>query len=221
MRCFGRLTGGLALVSLLPAAAAAQDERPFTNAWFWGVKGGAMTVKTPLESEIAPTAGVEFLVTRTRAGLLLSFDQGYFSDLRTAVPDAELTGGARGVSLKNFRRGGFTLVAFPEAAWGPVKPYAGVGMSINLVQRALPTGTFDSEEHKAAVLATVEDRRSRTSATLMAGVQGQLRNARLFVQATAMPTGSRFLLSGAENTYQVEAGVRFNMGNAIERIDRR
>jgi hypothetical protein len=218
MRSMGRLTTGLALLSLLPAAAAAQEPRPFTDAWFWGAKGGMMTVKTPVESEIAPTAGVEWMVTRTRGGLYLSLEQGFFDRVLTAVPDTS-AGGARGVSIRNFRRASFALLGYPPA-WGSLRPYVGIGMALNLIQRAEPVGVFPSEETKADVVAQVEDRRSRTSALFMGGVQAEVAGVGLFAQGTLMPTGSRFLLSGSEATYMLEAGVRFNVGSSIERIDR-
>lgn len=219
MRSITRLSAGLALVSLLPTVAAAQSERPFTDSWFWGVKGGAMTVKTNTDSKIAPTIGAEWLITRSRAGLYVSLEQGYFDDLTSSVADGTVTGGARPVAIRNFRRAAFSLMAFPTQ-WGAVRPYAGIGLALNLVQRAVPVGTFGTVEEKDAVLQSVEERRSRTSAVFMGGVQGNVGPVALFAQASAMPTGSRFLLSGDENMYMLEAGVRFNMGSAIERLDR-
>jgi hypothetical protein len=218
MRSMGRLTTGLALLSLLPAVAAAQEARPFTNAWFWGAKGGVMSVKTPVESEMAPTVGAEWMITRTRTGLYVAMEQGFFDSMLSVVPDT-LNGGSRGVNIRNFRRASFALMGYP-ATWGAVRPYVGIGMALNLVQRAEPVGTFHSTEHKAEVVGSVEDRRSRTSVLFMGGVQGAVLGVNLFAQGTAMPTGSRFLLSGSDATYMLEAGVRFNVGSAIERIDR-
>jgi hypothetical protein len=219
MRSISRLTAGLALVTMVPAVAAAQSERPFADSWFWGVKGGAMTVKTNTDSKIAPTVGAEWLITRTRAGLYISLEQGFFDDMAASVADTSVTGGARPVAIRNFRRAAFSLMAFPKQ-WGSVRPYAGLGLSLNLVQRAQPVGTFATNEGKDEVMQRVEDRRSRTSVLFMGGVQGDVGPVALFAQATAMPTGSRFLLSGDDNTYMLEAGVRINMGSAIERIDR-
>ena len=218
MRSMGRLTTGLALLSLLPAVAAAQEARPFTDAWFWGAKGGMMTVKTPVESELAPTVGAEMMITRTRAGLYVSLEQGFFDRVLGAVPDTA-NGGSRGVAIRNFRRASFALLGYPTT-WGPARPYVGIGMALNLIQRAEPIGTFSSTEHRAEVVGTVEDRRSRTSVLFMGGVMGAIAGVNVFAQGTAMPTGSRFLLSGSDATYLLEAGVRFNVGSAIERIDR-
>lgn len=219
MRSLPCLTAGLALVSLLPAVGVAQDQRPFSDSWFWGAKAGAMTVKTNTDSKAAPVIGTDWLITRSRTGLYISIEEGIFSNTFGAVADASLGSGVRPVELRNFRRAAFALLAFPHQ-WGTAHPYAGVGLSLNLVQRAVPVGNFSSADAQTEVIASIEDRRSRTSAVFMGGVQGQFNNLALFAQATAMPTGSRFLISGNENIYMLEAGVRFNLGSAIERIDR-
>lgn len=219
MRTIRRLSSGLALLVLLPTVAAAQTAHPFTNAWYWGAKGGAMTVRTSEESKIAPLVGVEWMITRTRAGLYVSVEQGYFDALGT-VADSSSPTGLRDVSLKNFRRASAALVAYPGMV-GRLRPYAGMGVALNLVQRARPTDpTFTSAGGAAEAMRRIEDRRSRASVLFMGGMQSEWQNVALFAQATAMPTGSRFLLSGDDNMYMVEAGVRLNVGSAIEKLDR-
>ena len=219
MRTIRRLSFGLALLAMLPAAAAAQEARPFTDAWYWGVKGGAMTVRTSAESKIAPTVGAEWMITRSRAGLYVSVEQGFF-DVHGSVADASAPGGARDVAMKNFRRASFAFLAYP-GMMGPVRPYAGIGLALNIVQRARPTDTtFPSTETADEVIQRVEDRRSRGSVVFMGGLQSEIRNLAIFAQATAMPTGGRFLLNGDDNLYMLEAGVRFNVGSAIEQLSR-
>lgn len=219
MRTIRLLSSGLALLAMLPAVAAAQEAHPFTDAWYWGAKGGAMTVRTSAESQIAPTVGAEWMITRSRAGLYLSFEQGYF-DARGTVVDASSSTGTREVALKNFRRASFALLGYPGMV-GPARPYAGLGLALNLVQRARPVNTtFPSPEDAAAVMARVEDRRSRGSVVFMGGVQTELRNVAIFAQATAMPAGSHFLLNGDDNIYLFEAGLRLNVGSAIEKLSR-
>ena len=219
MRSIGRLTRGLALVTLLPAAAAAQEPQPFNDSWFWGVKGGGMTVKTPYESKFAPTAGLEWFITRTRAGLYVSVEQGFFDGARGLVVDSTMASGYRQVGLEDFRRASVSLLGFPKQL-GPVRPYVGAGLALNMVQRVVPNGTYASEPAKQLVMERIEDRRTRTSMVLMGGLQGTYRNVGLFRQATVMPTGSQFFLSGSDATYMFEAGLRFNVGSAIERFDR-
>ncbi|MHB1224542.1 MAG: hypothetical protein ACYC2G_10960 [Gemmatimonadaceae bacterium] len=219
MRTIRRLSSGLALLVLLPTVAAAQTAHPFTNAWYWGAKGGAMTVRTGEESQIAPIAGAEWMITRTRAGLYLSIEQGYFDALGSVVDSSSATG-VRDVTMKNFRRANAVLLAYPGMV-GQLRPYAGIGVALNLIQRARPVdGTFSSPGAADEVMARIEDRRSRTSVVFMGGVQREWQNLALFAQATAMPTGGRFLLSGDDNLYIVEAGLRLNIGSAIEKMDR-
>ena len=218
MRSIGRLTRGLALVTLLPAAAAAQ-EQSFTDSWFWGVKGGGVTVKTPYETQIAPTVGAEWFITRTRGGLYVSVEQGFFDGARGLVRDTSAASGQRAVALENFRRASAAVLGFPRRL-GPVRPYVGAGFALNMVQRVAPSGTYTSEAAKQYVMEGIEDRRTRTSMLLMGGLQATVANLGVFGQATVMPTGSQFFLSGSDATYMLEAGLRFNVGSAIERFDR-
>lgn len=219
MRTIRRLSSGLALIVLLPTVAAAQTAHPFTNAWYWGAKGGAMTVRTGEESQIAPLVGVEWMITRTRAGLYLSLEQGYF-DAVGSVVDTSAASGMREVRMKNFRRVNAALLAYPGTVAG-LRTYAGVGVALNIVQRARPADVvFTSPGAASETMQRIEDRRSRTSVVFMGGVQREWSNLALFAQATAMPTGSRFLLSGDDNLYMLEAGLRLNIGSAIEKLDR-
>lgn len=219
MRTIRRLAAGLAFLVLLPAVASAQTAHPFTNAWYWGAKGGAMTVRTGLESQIAPIIGVDWMITRTRAGLYLSIEQGYFNAVGS-VSDSSSASGFREVELKNFRRASAALVAYPGTVGG-LRTYAGVGVALNIIQRARPIDAqFTSPGGASDAMQRIEDRRSRTSAVFIGGVQREWDNLALFGQATMMPTGSRFLLSGDDNLYLLEAGLRINIGSAIEKLDR-
>lgn len=219
MRTIRRLSAGLAFLVLLPAVASAQTAHPFTNAWYWGAKGGAMTVRTGLESQIAPTIGVDWMITRTRAGLYLSVEQGYFNAIGS-VADTSSASGLREVELKNFRRVSAALLAYPGTVGG-LRTYAGMGVALNIIQRTRPTdATFTSSGGANDAMQRMESRRSRTSVVFMGGVQREWDNLALFAQATAMPTGSRFLLSGDDNLYMLEAGLRLNIGSAIEKLDR-
>lgn len=219
MRTIRRLSAGLAFLVLLPAVASAQTAHPFTNAWYWGAKGGAMTVRTGLESQIAPIVGVDWMITRTRAGLYLSIEQGYFNAVGS-VNDTSSASGVREVNLKNFRRASAALVAYPGTVGG-LRTYAGVGVALNIIQRARPVDpVFTSTGGASGAMQRIEDRRSRTSAVFIGGVQREWDNLALFGQATMMPTGSRFLLSGDDNMYLLEAGIRVNIGSAIEKMNR-
>jgi hypothetical protein len=67
---------GVVATAALSATASAQANRYFDDSWFWGVKSGVATFSPTLgPSETAATYGAEWLITRTRGGLYVSFDQ--------------------------------------------------------------------------------------------------------------------------------------------------
>jgi len=211
------LVTGLALATLLPAAVAAQERPQFENSWFWGAKGGVMGASTNVESVAVPLAGADWLITRSRGGLYLSVEQGFFDDVRATVPDASSGTGDREVQMKNFSRASFAMMAFPGTS--PfLRPYAGVGAALNLIRSAQPVGTFTTPEAEAAVEAAIEDQRTRTSLLLMGGLQAQYSRVALFGQVTWMATGSDYLFSGDDQSWILEAGLRLNVGSAIDKL---
>ena len=50
------------------------------------------------------------------------------------------------------------------------------------------------------------------------GSQYDFQRAALFVQASTMATRNRFLINGNANTYLIEAGLRYNVVDAIEKL---
>ena len=80
MRLLRVLTAAIGLAALLPRPSAAQEGRQFKDAWFWGIKGGGMLYSSAsTEHSVAPSVGAEWLITRSRAGLYMSFDQAFLS----------------------------------------------------------------------------------------------------------------------------------------------
>ena len=72
MRTVRWMSSVLALVALTPVVSAAQSNRLFENAWFWGAKAGLMNFSTGNNNTTtAPLVGAEWLITRNRAGLYL------------------------------------------------------------------------------------------------------------------------------------------------------
>jgi hypothetical protein len=197
----------------------AQAARPFENSWFWGLKGGVTSFSTGVNGSgrtSAPTIGGEWLITRTRVALYASIDQSFFS--KTAnVFDPSATGSLRPVAIKDMRRYNLGLFAFP-LRFGSLRPYAGLGLAINVIQNAQPSGTFDTPERQDSVFQRVADQSSRSSVVLTGGVQGQIGRTSIFVQGSSMPTRNNFLISGSSNTFLIEGGVRFNLLGAIEKF---
>lgn len=210
------------LVCLLgPAVAAAQERHPFTDSWFWGAKGGVAFLPTATNRAEAPAFGAEWLITRSRVALYVGLDQAYFDAVST-VDNAPSNGVVRLVDIRDMRR--FTIAGymFPwSIADGAIRPYTGIGYSFNYIVRASSQGNqFDSPEARDTVLTRIETAKTRGSLIGTLGLQLQLGRLAPFVQGTVMPTqgSGAFLVNGDGFSYYVEGGLRFNFGNAIERI---
>jgi hypothetical protein len=220
MRSIRTLTAGLACAALLPAVAAAQVApkaiRSFTDSWYWGAKGGVSMFGAIAENISAPTFGGEWLITRTRIAMYVSVEQSFF-DTQGAVFDPTSTGSARIVDVQDSRRYNMQLFAFPKR-YGAFRPYAGLGFSLISIRDVAPEGTFASAASQDTILAAINDASSRTTPVFTLGGQFDFQRTALFVQGSAMATRNRFLINGKPNTYLVEAGLRYNLTDAIEKL---
>jgi len=220
MRTIRTLTAGLACAALLPAVVAAQQVpqkvRSFTDSWYWGAKGGVSMIGAAAEDISAPTVGGEWLITRTRVAMYVSVEQSFF-ETQGAVYDPTSTGSVRIVDVKDSRRYNMQLFAFPKQ-FGSFRPYAGLGFSLLVIRDAQPQGTFSTAGSLDSVYAMVDDRSSRTTPAFTLGSQYDFARAALFVQATTMATRNRYLINGKSNTYLLEAGLRYNLVDAIEKL---
>ena len=216
MRRIRALSTVLALVVLVPSLGAAQSGRPFKNSWFWGAKGGTFGYSTPTHmNSMAPMGGLDWLITRSRGGMYVSFTQAFFD--RTEQMHAE-GDSIRNVDLKNMRRFDIAAMIFPGQSLR-FKPYAGIGFSIDQIASAVPQGTFSNPDAFASADALITQLRTSVSPVLMLGTQFELAGASLFVQGTAFPSQKNFFLHNAESSFStsLEAGLRFNFGSSIER----
>ena len=104
MRTIRALTIASAIAAVLPNAAAAQHGRQFKDAWFWGVKGGGLVLADTAEKyKPYPLAGVEWLITRSHAGLYMSGSQAFFTQQAFTFrdPNSPADSGVRVIDLKN------------------------------------------------------------------------------------------------------------------------
>ena len=214
MRTVRWMSSVLALVVLTPVVSAAQSNRLFENAWFWGAKAGLMNFSTGNNNTTtAPLVGAEWLITRNRAGLYLSAEQAFFN---TTGYVFDGNGQQYNVALKDSRRYTAALLAFP-VNWGALRPYGGVGLSLNLIQHAtVDQSQFTDPDQQDVVAQAVHDERDRVAFIMMGGLQAQYRRFSVFGQATYMPARARFFFSG-RSTYILEAGVRYNVGSSIDK----
>jgi len=206
---------GLLCAALVPATADAQRTRSFEDSWFWGVKAGVSTFSpTYGDSETSATYGAEWLITRTHGALYVSVDEANV-DAVSAVFDPTADGSFRPVGVEKLRRIGFAALAFPKR-FGRFRPYAGLGLTVNIIGDAFPLVTSEDEVVDDAVFERIDDRSSQAAMLGMAGVQMQFGRAALFGQATLIPANSRFLLSDRLGFF--ELGVRYNLSGSREGI---
>ena len=216
MRTVRWLTSGLALAALVPSLGAAQSSRLFEDSGFWGAKGGMMSFSTDVDGNTeAPLAGAELLITRTHGALYLSGEQAFFK-ATSSVQD--YTGQHYRVAMRDMRRYTAAAMAFP-VAWGTVRPYAGVGFSLNNIQRATLIDAAANDTAAMEVAGQIEQQKDRVSFITMAGIQAQYQRVSLFGQVTYMPAKNAFLLNG-RSTYIIEAGVRYNFSSSRDRFDK-
>lgn len=216
-----------ATLTSLPHAASAQGSvetrdtglpnprHAFEDSWFWGAKGGVTRFGTVLDGRVsAPVAGAEWFVTHSKAALLVSAEQSFFK--RTSlVADPYAKDGARPVALHDARRYAAAALAAP-VAFGPVRPYAGVGLALQVIREATPVGDFATQQQYAFVRDRVNDGQSTASAFIIGGAQAQWRMIALFVQGSVSGAQSRSLFNLGGGS-QLEAGVRYNLASAFEK----
>jgi hypothetical protein len=212
-----RKLGFTLLVAIVPTVAAAQaaPRTAFEDSWYWGAKGGIASFDPNGSGRVnASSVGGEWLITRSRAGLYISVDQAFFDEV-AGVYDPSVQGSVRPVSISDLRRYSAGLLAFPIAR-NNLRPYLGIGLSINVIQDADPRGTFVSTASQDSVFNSVHRLTSKVSPVMIGGAQLNLGRVAVFGQASAMPTRNNFLFAGASHTFVVEAGLRYNLARAID-----
>jgi hypothetical protein len=217
-----------ALVALDVSAAAAQSTRHFTDSWFWGAKVGGLayqvqssqTTSNQAGTSYALLAGGDWLITRKKGGLYLSFDHSFFSNDSVFVNDSvtPLDTVPRTVYLSGMRR--FTLAGmlFPLES-DRLHPYIGFGATLSSIADVEPQGPYDSRTQENLVLSTVTQFKTVASPIVILGAQLRLIAFSVFGQVTASPTNNNFFL-WTQNGWRTsaEAGIRYNIGSSIDRM---
>jgi len=214
MRKTSWITAALFTAALAPSASSAQSMREFNDSWFWGVKAGVSTFSPTLGSTHSTASyGAEWLITRTRGGLYLSFDEANLSAM-SAVFDPTAADNFRPVRVSRLHRVSFAALAFPWQ-FGRVRPYAGLGLTMNVIGSATPQLFQPETTVDEAVVQRINDRRSQSALLGMGGVQIQFHKIAVFGQASVAPSSANFLLNNSALGF-FEAGVRYNFGTARE-----
>ena len=214
MRKTSWITAALFAAAIAPSASSAQSMRDFNDSWFWGVKAGVSTYSPTLGSTHSTASyGAEWLITRTRGGLYVSFDESNLSAM-SAVFDPTATDNFRPVRVSKMHRIGFAALAFPWQ-YGRFRPYAGLGLTVNVIGTATPQLGASESTVDDAVFQRIDDRRSQAAILGMGGVQAQFHKFAVFAQASVAPSSANFLLNNSALGF-FEGGVRYNFGGARE-----
>jgi len=221
MRLLRVLAAASGFAALLSSPSAAQDGRQFKDAWFWGVKAGGLTYASEATtSSAAPLVGAEWLITRSRGGLYLSFDQAFLSTTGGFIdrdPDSVFT---RNVSLKNLRRFTTAAMIFPAQSRN-LHPYAGMGLIFNQIASAGLQGGVTNPARYSIALDSIQSKKAGFTPVFIGGLQARLRHFSVFAQGTASPSQQAFFLysnnGGRSFGFSLEGGVRYNIGSAIDR----
>lgn len=225
-----------ALVAVDASAASAQSTRGFKDSWFWGLKGGAMVYSVQSDNNaLAPVIGADWLITRSKGGLYVSFDQALFNQYvfvndsvhpDDACPTA-LRPECRQVDLKGMRRFSLAAMIFPLQS-SLVQPYFGMGAAINHIAHTEPqTASYEAtfgfpyrnNVQFQLVQATVQQFRTAATPIVLLGTQLRLPFISAFGHVTVSPSNPDFLLSyDKQFRYTFEAGARYNVGSSIDRM---
>jgi hypothetical protein len=162
--------------------------------------------------------GAEWVITRRRGGLYVSFDHGIMTETgqylnADMLPDTSIAD----MELKDIRRYNMAAMIFPDLGrW--VRPYIGLGASLTQIARATNRAAYTSSAEEMSTEGLISDYKATLSPLTIAGVQLRLPLASVFAQGTAMATPQRFFLRGGNTfTYSLEAGIRYNIGSSIDR----
>jgi hypothetical protein len=229
MRLLRVLVVATGFAALLAQPSAAQEGRPFRDAWFWGVRGGILNYSTDADlagpangkgtdNAGAPMVGIDWLITRTRGGLYLGLDESFFD--ASAYYRRPAVVGDPGAMLKNLRRISLAGVLFPmQSAY--THPYVGFGASVNQIGDATLERTLAIPALQSAAIDSIQAKKVAIAPMVLAGVQQRLPNFSVFAQGTATWLQNGFLLKSLAPKHYVqlsiEAGIRYNVGSSIDR----
>lgn len=235
----------IALLALFTPRAEAQQGRRFENAWYWGLRAGQVVYSTPGvvgnemhgfgpwaylntadENKLAPSVGLEWLITRKRGGLYVAYSQGILDkDLQFARANFSDTtyAMARISGLRRFDMAGMMFPMVERIA----QPYVGIGATIFQVGDLSPVLQFNSAtgapagaaEQMDTLSAQLLDRKASVSPLVVLGLQARLRPFSVFAQASGVSLPDQFILQ-RKSRYSIsyEVGIRYNVGSSIERF---
>lgn len=229
MRLLRILLVATGFAALLAPPSAAQDGRPFRDAWFWGVRGGVLNYSSDADligpangkgtdNAGAPMVGIDWLITRSRGGLYLGIDEAFFTS--SAYYRRPAVTGDPAVMLRNERRISLAGMLFPMQS-PMTHPYVGIGLSVNQVGDAALERPLAIPALQSAAIDSVQAKKVAIAPMVIAGVQQRLPGFSVFAQGSGTWLQNGFLLKSlAPKHYlqwSLEAGIRYNVGSSIDR----
>src|SRR5471032_2713987 len=209
----------IATAALTPRTGAAQSATSgFADSWYWGAYGGYTNFSTAFGTQNittnAPSIGVDWMLTRSRAALHVFAEQSYFS---TTSSIGSPTGSAPlAVNINDMSRLGFDLMIFmPE--YKMIKPYLGVGYAFNFINSAslrscAGCNTFASQAQADSNQKAIVAARTQGKAFANVGAMWVYKRFAPFAQFTVIPTQgtSSWYLNGTGFTTQDRKSTRLN-----------
>jgi hypothetical protein len=228
MRLLRVLVLATGFAALLAPPSAAQEGRPFRDAWFWGVRGGILNYSSDADPVLgpydgtdnagAPMVGIDWMITRSRGGLYLGIDEAFFTS--AAFYRRPFVAGDPAVRLRNERRISLAGLLFPMQS-PMTHPYVGIGLSVNQVGDAALERPLAIPALQSAAIDSVMAKKVAIAPMMIAGVQQRLPGFSVFAQGTGTWLQNGFLLRNpAPKHYlqwSLEAGIRYNVGSSIDR----
>lgn len=216
MKAIRSLAAAVTVLALVPAGLRAQAVRPFQNSWFWGLKTGGTFMSAPSQASVTSAmAGIDWLITRDRGGLYVSFDQSFLSQRAVLADSVDPTDTPSQVSLKDMRRVTVLLMGYPGSSQR-FHPYAGLGMTYNQVGSVTPVTPYTSADQASAAQSIIQQYKSVFAPAVMLGIQMQFGNSGLFAQAMGWPSNQNFFLYNSQAfNASIEVGLRYNFGSSI------
>jgi hypothetical protein len=213
-----RVTGMLFGVALLCGAAPLHgQQRPWHDQWFWGAEGGVQFYETPTttSAQTAVTFGGHWLITGSRMGLLMSYDQILYNNATSVVSDPTSGTGTRSVQFDNGRYIQADLLAMPLK--GPLQVMLGAGITIHSITDATVQGTFAAPGDQEYSQSLANDAATRAFFNMIFGFNLMLGSkAAFFAHYEFVPSTKTFLINSEQ--HNLVGGLRYSFGSRKEDV---
>lgn len=230
MRLLRVLVVATSFAALLAPPSAAQEGRPFHNAWFWGVRGGVLNYSSEADlagpangngtdNAAAPLVGIDWMITRSKGGLYVGVDQSFFTSAAYYRRPAVV--GDPAANLRNLRRISAAAVLFPMQR-PQTHPYIGFGFSLNQIADVSLERTLALPALQAAALDSLQAKKVTIAPMVIAGIQQRLPRFSVYAQGSGTWLQRGYFLHNVAPKHHLqwtlEGGIRYNVGSSIDRI---